>query len=235
MILFFRSLLFYLGLVTIVLTMFPGLLVALLMPQLSRNRFLTGWPRAIIWWQKVVCGLRYEVIGRENIPERNGVLLSKHQSAWETFALQLVFPPQTWVLKRILMWIPIFGWALAAADSIAIDRKGGTKALKQVIEKGTQRLKKGLWVVIFPEGTRTPPGQSGKYNPGGAMLAVRSGYPVVPVAHNAGSYWPRSGWPIKPGVITMVIGQVIKTEGLKPAEVNELATTWIEDRMKEIE
>ncbi len=235
MILFFRSLLFYLGLVTIVLTMFPGLLVALLMPQLSRNRFLTGWPRAIIWWQKVVCGLRYEVIGRENIPERNGVLLSKHQSAWETFALQLVFPPQTWVLKRILMWIPIFGWALAVADSIAIDRKGGTKALKQVIEKGTQRLKKGLWVVIFPEGTRTPPGQSGKYNPGGAMLAVRSGYPVVPVAHNAGSYWPRSGWPIKPGVITMVIGQVIKTEGLKPAEVNELATTWIEDRMKEIE
>ena len=235
MILFFRSLLFYLGLVTIVLTMFPGLLVALLMPQLSRNRFLTGWPRAIIWWQKVVCGLRYEVIGRENIPERNGVLLSKHQSAWETFALQLVFPPQTWVLKRILMWIPIFGWALAVADSIAIDRKGGTKALKQVIEKGTQRLKKGLWVVIFPEGTRTPPGQSGKYNPGGAMLAVRSGYPVVPVAHNAGSYWPRNGWPIKPGVITMVIGQVIKTEGLKPAEVNELATTWIEDRMKEIE
>ncbi len=235
MILFFRSLLFYLGLVTIVLTMFPGLLVALLMPQLSRNRFLTGWPRAIIWWQKVVCGLRYEVIGRENIPERNGVLLSKHQSAWETFALQLVFPPQTWVLKRILMWIPIFGWALAVADSIAIDRKGGTKALKQVIEKGTQRLKKGLWVVIFPEGTRTPPGQSGKYNPGGAMLAVRSGYPVVPVAHNAGSYWPRSGWPIKPGVITMVIGQVIKTEGLKPAEVNELATSWIEDRMKEIE
>ena len=235
MILFFRSLLFYLGLVTIVLTMFPGLLVALLMPQLSRNRFLTGWPRAIIWWQKVVCGLRYEVIGRENIPAGNGVILCKHQSAWETFALQLVFPPQTWVLKRILMWIPIFGWALAVADSIAIDRKGGTKALKQVIEKGTQRLKKGLWVVIFPEGTRTPPGQSGKYNPGEAMLAVRSGYPVVPVAHNAGSYWPRSGWPIKPGVITMVIGPVIKTEGLKPAEVNELATSWIEDRMKEIE
>jgi 1-acyl-sn-glycerol-3-phosphate acyltransferase len=235
LILFIRTLVFYLGMGAIILTMFPGLLVSLLMPQLPRNRFLSGWPRAIIWWQKVVCGLRYEVIGRENIPDRNGVILSKHQSAWETFALQLVFPPQTWVLKRILMWIPIFGWTLAAADSIAIDRKGGTKALKQVIEKGTERLKKGLWVVIFPEGTRTPPGQIGKYNPGGAMLAVRSGFPVVPVAHNAGSYWPKSGWPIRPGVITMVIGPVIETEGLKPAEVNNQASSWIEDRMKEIE
>ena len=235
MIIAFRSLLFYLGLVTIVLTMVPGQLVALFMPQLPRNRFLTGWPRAIIWWQKVVCGLRYEVIGRENIPDKNGVILSKHQSVWETFALQLVFPPQTWVLKRILMWIPIFGWALALAGSIAIDRKGGTKALKQVIEKGTERLKKGLWVVIFPEGTRTPPGQSGKYNPGGAMLAVRSGFPVVPVAHNAGSYWPKSGWPIRPGVITMVVGPVIETEGLKPAEVNNRVSSWIEDQMKVIE
>ena len=235
MILFFRTLLFYLGLVVIVLTMAVGLAVGVFLPQLPRNRFLAQWPRSIIWWQKVICGLNYEVTGRENIPDGNGVILSKHQSAWETFALQLVFPPLTWVLKRVLMWIPIFGWGLAAVGSIAIDRKGGTKALKQVIEKGTERLKKGLWVVIFPEGTRTPPGQSGKYNPGGAMLAVRSGYPVVPVAHNAGSYWPRSGWPIRPGVITMVIGPVIETEGLKPAQVNEQASTWIEERMKEIE
>lgn len=235
MILFLRTLIFYLGLVAIVLTMVLGLAVALFIPQLPRNRFLTGYGRSIIWWQKVVCGLSFEVVGRENIPDRNGIILSKHQSAWETFALQLVFPPQTWVLKKILLWIPLFGWGLALAGSIAIDRAKGTRALKQVIEKGTDRLKKGLWVVIFPEGTRILPGQSGKYNPGGAMLAVRSGYPVVPVAHNAGSYWPRSGWPIRPGVITMVIGPVIDPEGMKPGEINVQVAAWIEEQMKEME
>ena len=235
MILFLRTLVFYLGLVAIVLILTPGLVVALFLPQLSRNRFFTIWGRTIIWWQKVICGLGFEVIGRENIPQGNGIILCKHQSAWETFTLQLVFPPQTWVLKKILLWIPFFGWGLALAGSIAIDRARGTQALKQVIEKGTDRLKKGLWVVIFPEGTRILPGQSGKYNPGGAMLAVRSGYPVVPVAHNAGSYWPRSGWPIRPGVITMVIGPVIDPAGMKPGEINQRVAAWIEEQMKEME
>ncbi len=230
-----RSLLFYLGLVVIVLTMLPGFVVGLFLSQLPRNRFLSHWGRSILWWQKVVCGLSYQVIGQENIPAGNGVILCKHQSAWETFALQLVFPPQTWVLKKILIWIPIFGWGLALAGSIAIDRAKGTQALKQVIDKGTDRLKKGLWVVIFPEGTRILPGQSGKFNPGGAMLAVRSGFPVVPVAHNAGSYWPRGGWPIRPGVITMVVGEPIDPAGLKPGEVNERVSSWIEARLQEIE
>jgi len=234
-ILFLRTLIFYLGLAAIVLILTPGLVVALFLPQLPRNRFFTSWGRTIIWWQKVICGLGFEVIGRENIPQGNGIILCKHQSAWETFTLQLVFPPQTWVLKKILLWIPFFGWGLALAGSIAIDRAKGTQALKQVIEKGTDRLKKGLWVVIFPEGTRILPGQSGKYNPGGAMLAVRSGYPVVPVAHNAGSYWPRSGWPIRPGVITMVVGPVIDPEGLKPGEINQRVAAWIEEQMKEME
>jgi 1-acyl-sn-glycerol-3-phosphate acyltransferase len=234
-ILFLRTLVFYLGLAAIVLILTPGLVVALFLPQLSRNRFFTIWGRSIIWLQKVICGLSFEVIGRENIPQGNGIILCKHQSAWETFTLQLVFPPQTWVLKKILLWIPFFGWGLALAGSIAIDRAKGTQALKQVIEKGTDRLKKGLWVVIFPEGTRILPGQSGKYNPGGAMLAVRSGYPVVPVAHNAGSYWPRSGWPIQPGVITMVIGPVIDPAGMKPGEINERVAAWIEEQMKEME
>jgi 1-acyl-sn-glycerol-3-phosphate acyltransferase len=234
-ILFIRTLLFYLGLVAIVLTLLPGMVIALFMPQLPRSRYLTSWGRSIIWWQKIVCGLTYEVTGRENIPEGNGIILSKHQSSWETFALQLVFPEQTWVLKRALMYIPIFGWGLALAGSIAIDRGRGTQALKQVIAKGTDRLNKGLWVVIFPEGTRARPGQPGKYNPGGAMLAVRSGYPAVPVAHNAGSYWPRSGWPIRPGVIQMVIGEAIDPAGKKPGEINEHVSAWIEARMKEIE
>ena len=133
------------------------------------------------------------------------------------------------------MWIPVFGWGLALAGSIAIDRGAGTKALKQVIEKGTDRLKKGLWVVIFPEGTRAAPGVPGNFNPGGAMLAVRSGYPVVPGAHNTGSFWPRSGWPIRSGLITMVVGPAMDPAGLKPGELNKQVTEWIEARMIEIE
>jgi 1-acyl-sn-glycerol-3-phosphate acyltransferase len=235
LILFFRTLLFYIGLVAVVLTLLPGMLIGLFIPPLPRNRYFTGWGRSIIWWQKIICGLTYEVTGRENIPEGNGIILSKHQSAWETFTLQLVFPAQTWVLKKVLLYIPVFGWGLALAGSIGIDRGRGTQALKQVIDKGTDRLKKGLWVVIFPEGTRGLPRVPGKYNPGGAMLAVRSGYLAVPVAHNAGSFWPRSGWPIRPGVIQMVIGEAIDPAGKKPGEINELVSTWIEARMKEIE
>ena len=232
---YIRTFFFYLGMVTIVVTMLVGFALALFMPQLPRNRLLTVWPRSIIIWLRITCGLSYEASGRENIPDTNGIILCKHQSTWETFALQGVFPPQTWVLKKILLWIPIFGWGLALTGSIAIDRKGGTKALKQVIEKGENRLAKGLWVVIFPEGTRTVPGQAGKYNPGGAMLAARSGYPVVPVAHNAGVYWPKSGWPIKPGVIKMVIGPVIDPAGKKAGEINQLASEWIEARMPELD
>ena len=235
MILFIRTLAFYLGLGVIVLMLVPGLVIALFLPQLARNRLFTNLGRTTVDWLRITCDLTHEVTGRENIPDTNGIILCKHQSAWETFALQVVFPEQTWVLKRILMWIPLFGWGLALAGSIAIDRAKGTQALKQVIEKGTDRLKKGLWVVIFPEGTRALPGQSGKYNPGGAMLAARSGYPVVPVAHNARSYWPRGGWPIRPGVITIVVGPVIDPAGLKPGEINKQVAAWIEARMLEIE
>ena len=235
MILFIRTLAFYLGLVVIVLTLVLGLVVSLFLPQLARNRWLANWSRAIIGWLRITCGLTHEVTGLENIPDTNGIIMCKHQSAWETFTLQMVFPEQTWVLKRILVWIPLFGWGLALTGSIAIDRKSGAKALKQVVEKGKDRLAKGLWVVIFPEGTRTLPGQTAKFNPGGAMLAVRSGYPVVPVAHNAGVFWPRSGWPIRPGVIKMAVGPVIDPAGIKPAEINRRAAAWIEDRAREMD
>ena len=235
MIRYIRTLIFYLGLGIINLGLIPRLVIALFMPLLTRNRMFTYLGRSTIAWLRITCGVTYEVTGRQNIPDRTGIILCKHQSAWETFALQLVFPEQTWVLKKILIWIPLFGWGLAMAGAIAIDRKGGTKALKQVIEQGKDRLDKGLWVVIFPEGTRTLPGQTSKYIPGGAMLAARSGYPVVPVAHNAGVYWPKNGWPIKPGVIQLAIGPVIEPEGLKPAEINERAAAWIEDAVKKMD
>jgi len=164
---YIRTLIFYVGVGIINLGLIPGLVIALFMPLLARNRMFTLLGRVTIVWLRIMCGLTYEVTGRENIPDRNGIILCKHQSAWETFSLQLIFPEQTWVLKRILVWIPLFGWGLAMSGAIAIDRKGGTKALKQVIEQGTDRLDKGLWVVIFPEGTRTLPGQTSKYIPGG--------------------------------------------------------------------
>jgi len=209
----------------------PLLLLCLVLPGTVRNRAIARWSGSIIAMQGIVCGVKYEVQGLENIPAENGIILCKHQSAWETFALQLFFPAQVWVLKRELLWIPIFGWGCKVVGAIAIDRKGGKKALMQVINQGTERLKRGLWVVIFPEGTRSVPGSKGKYSVGGAMLAARSGYPVVPVAHNAGEFWSSKGFIIKPGTVKVIIGSVLQTEGMKAGEINEFSEQWIEEQM----
>jgi 1-acyl-sn-glycerol-3-phosphate acyltransferase len=151
-----------------------------------------------------------------------------HQSMFETLALQKLFYPQTWVLKRELLWVPLFGWGLAMLAPIAIDRKAGRKAVRQVIDQGKARLDAGLWVVIFPEGTRVAPGAKGRYGMGGALLAEHSGYPVVPVAHNAGWYWPRRGFLKYPGTIRMVVGTPITSAGKTAAEINAEAEAWIE-------
>ena len=230
--LFLRSLLFYmlLGLSTI-FVLAPLLLLCLVLPGTVRNRIIARWSQSIVVMLRVLCGVRHEVEGLENVPAENGIILCKHQSAWETFALQIFFPAQVWVLKRELLWIPIFGWGLKVVGAIAIDRKGGKKALMQVIKQGTERLQRGLWVVIFPEGTRSLPGSKGKYSIGGAMLASRSGYPVVPVAHNAGEFWSSKSFTIKPGTVKVVIGSVLKTEGMKAGEINEFSEQWIEEQM----
>lgn len=229
-----RTLVFYLALGLATIGLIPIMLASLFFKGPARSSFLARWSVFIIQMLRVICGVEYEIIGKENIPDENAVILCKHQSAWETFGLQAVFPGQTWVLKRELLWIPIFGWALALAGAIAIDRSSANKALKQVIAKGRDRLEKGYWVVIFPEGTRTKPGEKGKYNAGGAMLAARTGYPVVPVAHNAGLFWPKSGFPIKPGKVRMVIGPVIETTDKKASEIGAQAEEWIEEKMEEI-
>ncbi len=233
LVLFLRSLVFYIliGLATIGLM--PILLLCLVLPGTLPNRIVARWSTWLMGVLRVVCGVKYEIIGQENIPAENGIILCKHQSAWETFALQFIFPAQVWVLKRELLWIPIFGWGLKVVGSIAIDRKGGKKALMQVIKQGTERLQRGLWVVIFPEGTRIAPGSKGNYSIGGAMLAARSGYPVVPVAHNAGEFWSRS-FIIKPGTVKVVIGPVLQPEGMKASEINIQSEQWIEDQMAAI-
>ena len=188
----------------------------------------------MIWLLRVVCGIRHEVRGLENIPEKPCVVLCKHQSAWETLALQQIFPPQAWVLKRELLWLPFFGWGLAMTSPIAIERSDGKGAMKQLLKQGRERLAQGFFVVVFPEGTRVPFGRRGKYKIGGAMLAASSGAPVVPVAHNAGRLWGRNAFSKHSGVITMSIGAPIETQGRKAEEINAEAEAWIENEIQRL-
>ena len=229
-----RSLIFYIALVAVTFILPFYMVVALFLPGLRRQRVLSSWSVLVVRLLDILCGVRHDVRGSENIPEGPAIIISKHQSTWETFALQAIFPAQTWVLKRELLLIPIFGWSLALARAIAIDRGSPKEALGQVIRKGTDRLERGLWVVVFPEGTRIPFGQKGKYNAGGAMLAARSGYPVVPVAHDAGRYWAPGRFTIRPGTVQVAVGPVITAEGRRAGEINAEAEAWIEGAMDEL-
>jgi len=229
-----RSLLFSCGMGISLLAFAPLSVLTFPFPFKARYLFITQWARFNLWWLEKTCRLSYQVSGRENIPASNAIILCKHQSAWETLALQRIFPPQIWLLKRELLWIPLFGWGLAMLEPIAIDRKAGKKAMRQLLEQGAARLQAGRWVVIFPEGTRMAPGKKGRYAPGGALLAENSGFPVVPVAHNAGEFWPRRGFIKRPGVIQVVIGPVIASKGKSAAEINAATEEWIENKMREI-
>ena len=229
--LFLRSGLFFVGQVITAPIFTLIALFALPLNPIARNNLISGWARSMLWWLEVTCNIRYEITGLENIPHSPTIILSKHQSAWETFAFQAIFPTQVYVLKRELLWIPIFGWGLAMSSPIAINRAAGREALKQLVEKGKDRLAKGLWVVIFPEGTRIAPKKRGKYHIGGAWLAVHTQTPVLPVAHNAGDFWPK-GFIKTPGVIQMHIGTPIQTAGLKTDALNQQVENWIEAEME---
>jgi 1-acyl-sn-glycerol-3-phosphate acyltransferase len=202
--------------------------------RMTRFRVISGWSKIMLSVAKHVCGLDYRVEGREDLPARPCVILSKHQSAWETLAFQTVFPPQVHVLKKELLWIPFFGWGLAMMSPIAIDRSKGRAALRQLARLGKERILQGFWVVIFPEGTRVEPGTRRKYQPGGAWLAVQTGTPVIPVAHNAGLYWAKNAFLKHPGTITMRIGPMIPTEGRDAGEVIAEVERWIELQQAEL-
>jgi 1-acyl-sn-glycerol-3-phosphate acyltransferase len=201
---------------------------------LTRYRFISGLAYSMMWLLRVVCDIRMEVRGVENIPKDPCLVMCKHQSAWETFALQTVFPPQVWVLKRELLLLPFFGWGLALTSPIAINRSKGKQAIKQLLEQGKARLAQGFCVVIFPEGTRMAHGTRGKYKIGGALLAEATGVPVVPIAHNAGKYWGRSAFLKYPGTIIMSIGKPIEPQGLKAEEINRRVEDWIETEMERL-
>jgi len=229
---YIRSFIFNLGMwvFTIPFT-FVGLLTFPFPPHI-RYAVISKWAPCMLWWLRVTCGLSFTVKGREHIPAEPSIILSKHQSAWETLALQRIFPPQVWVMKRSLLFIPFFGWALALTSPIAINRAAGREALKQLVAQGKDRLAKKFWVVIFPEGTRTAPGAQGKYHIGGAWLATHTETQVVPVAHNAGEFWRRNSWLKRPGVIQVSIGKPIQSAGLKPDALNKQVEHWIEAEMQ---
>lgn len=224
-------------LLLILITAPAGLLVclAVVLPMRVRFQIIRLWRAAFMCFNRRVIGLDYTVLGRENIPQTPSVILSKHQSAWETVGLQEIFPDQVFVLKKSLLWIPFLGWAFAAIKMISIDRGAGKNALRQVLAQGAERLNAGYWVVIFPEGTRTTPGETRRFKNGGASLAHKAGVLTVPVAHNAGQFWAKNAFVKKPGLITVSIGPAIDPAGKTVEEINALAEAWINAEVLRIE
>lgn len=212
----------------------PSVLIAAIVLTLStffpialRVGIIKVWIRLNLAWIKLTCGLGYQVEGLENIPDDGFIVMSKHSSTWETIALQLFFRPMVWVVKRELTWIPFFGWGLRAMNAIAINRGTGRKAIRQLIEEGRKRMDQGRIVMLFPEGTRVQPGQYKPFKLGGAILAQKTGYAILPVAHNAGEFWPRHSWIKWPGTIKLVIGKPIQPEDKKPEEIIRQVEKWI--------
>ncbi len=226
-----RSLVYFVAMVVSVLVY--GIAIALpgwFLPTSYTDSLARRWGRVNLWLQRVICGLEVNVVGLENLPQSGPcILMSKHQSAWETIALRgLMRADQSWVLKYELTRIPIFGWGLRLAKAIPIDRSAGRRAVLTLVEEGLDRLQQGRCVIIFPEGTRTAPGERRKYGLGGAVLAERSGVAVVPVAHNAGVFWRRRGVKKYPGTIQLVVGPPISSTGRKAAAIMADVEEWIE-------
>ena len=229
-----RSLLFYIGQIISTILIAPIGIIAFPLDFKKRYYLITRWAVFNLWWLKICCNITYEIKGKDNIPGKPCIVMSKHQSAFETLALQQIFIPQVWILKKELLQIPIYGWGLASMQPIAINRDSTIKSFRQIADQGCERLQKGCWVIIFPEGTRVAPNKKKKYLPGGGMLAEKSGAQVVPVAHNAGRLWPRNSMIKKPGLITIKIGPVIESENKSAKEITDEVENWIEKEVGEL-
>jgi 1-acyl-sn-glycerol-3-phosphate acyltransferase len=209
-------------------------LAARVFPVHTRYKLCTLWTRLAIKAARVIGGIEWKVEGWENLPDAPAIVLPKHQSTWETFWLPSFLPRDlTFVYKRELNWLPFFGWGIASTEMISIDRSKGQDAFEQVVEQGANRLARGWWIVIFPEGTRTPPGSTRRYKTGGPRLAVRTGALALPIAVNSGECWPKHG-PIRPGLITVSIGKPIDPKGKTAEEVGALVESWIETEMRRL-
>lgn len=204
-------------------------------PSAWRQRVLVSYCSMLLRAGDLICGLKVVVEGRENLPDRPSVLMIKHTSTLETYGHVPMFPQTSWVVKRELIWTPFVGWAISLVlNPIAINRGRGRSAVKQVIEQGKERLAAGIWVTIFPEGTRVAPGESRKYGISGAVLAKEAGAPIVPVAHNAGDFWRRREFIKRPGTVRFVIGPPIDATGRDPKETCREVQDWIEGKMRDI-
>ena len=232
--LFLRSLLFYIGQIISTILIAPVGVIAFPLDFKKRYYLITRWAVFNLWWLKICCNVTYEILGKENIPKKPCIVMCKHQSAFETLALQRIFIPQVWILKKELLQIPIYGWGLASMQPIAINRDSSIKSFKQIADQGCERLEKGCWVIIFPEGTRVAPNKKKKYLPGGGMLAEKSGARIVPVAHNAGRLWPRNSMIKKPGLITIKIGPVMESKNKTAKEITNNVENWIEKTVGEL-
>jgi len=205
------------------------------LPYAQRYYLTSRWNLVVIWAARVICGIRYEVRGMENLPDSSAVVLSKHQSAWETIFYLLIMPrPLVFVFKKSLTYIPFFGWGIALLRMIPIDRSKGKDAFAQVVVQGKQRLADGQWVIMFPEGTRIAVGEKGKYKGGGARLAVETRTPVVPIALNSGECWPKNSFIKRPGLVTVSIGKPIAPGDMSAPELMQQVENWIESEMRVI-
>ncbi len=232
----FRSCLFYFGYV-LATVLWGGLsvLIAWVLPYRTRFSFIIGcWTRFSLWWLKVTCGIRYEVSGLEHVPADPCVVLCRHESTWETLFLQTLFAPQATLIKRELLRIPFFGWAFALLRPIAIDRRSPRDALKKLIRSGRERLESGIWVVLFPEGTRMAPEQLGRFQAGGAALATATGSPLLVVAHNAGQHWPAHRFMKRPGTIQVRIGAPLAANGEDSKVLTEQSRALMHELLEEI-
>ena len=211
----------------------PFVLCCAVLPFPRRHALVRLYALCILAMLRWCCGLTYSVEG--SLPEGCHVAFWKHSSSWETIAMMVVFPRQVWVLKRELIWIPVVGIGVLQMHAIAIDRKAGRSAVAQVVEQGRERLAEGDWVIIFPEGTRVPAGETRRYGMSGTLLAQETGRFIVPVAHNAGYYWPRRGLMKKPGNVRVVIGPPFEAKGRDLRELNEEIQAWVEDMVRRLQ
>jgi 1-acyl-sn-glycerol-3-phosphate acyltransferase len=226
--LFLRSLIYFLGSTLVLSTLVAIALVLFFTPVKVRYGILSKWSIFCLWWLRITLNIKLNIIGKENIPNSACVIISNHQSTWETLALQTIFPHQTWVLKQELQWIPIFGWGLSLLKPIVINRGEKLKALKKILKQGADRISEGIFVVVFPEGARQPYGQLGEYQKGGVTIAKKNDCDISPVYHNAGKLWPKGSFVKQPGTITMVIGKPISVSGKTAVALTKEVKDWTE-------
>ena len=205
-----------------------AMLLLFWIPRVPMYRMAASWCRVNLWGARWICGIRFRMIGAENIPSTPHIVLSKHSSTWETLALTQFFPPLAYVAKKELLSIPFFGWGFALASPITIDRSAGTDAMQQIASQGRERFSQGFWIVFYPEGTRIRAGQRGKYKTGGARLAIELDAPVLPIAHNAGYLWPKGLFGKRSGTLTVSIGKPIAASGKDPQTLMAEVEDWIE-------